>query len=59
MENHFHGTGRILDVGGSSGGLFGAIKEKYSDIKYTCFDIDDEAIEYGKKLYPNADFINS
>jgi len=48
----------ILDVGGASGAL-GDILQKKFDHKYdyTCIDPDSKAINKGKILYPNLNFI--
>ncbi|MBO1224053.1 MAG: class I SAM-dependent methyltransferase [Candidatus Scalindua sediminis] len=59
MENHFENTDTVLDVGGSSGGFYGALREKYPNLNYTSLDTDEKALDIGRKLYPDANFFNS
>ena len=57
MQNHFANTTTLLDLGGNSGGLYGALNEKFPKICYTSLDLDAKALENGRKIYPNANFI--
>ena len=42
MQNHFANTTTLLDLGGNSGGLYGALAEKFPKICYTSLDLDAE-----------------
>ena len=49
---------KILDFGGSKGNLLRSSKGKILPTNYTSVDVDIEAIELGKKDYPEANWIH-
>ena len=49
----------VLDVGCASGWFLSEIYKIYSSSKCTGVDIYDKAIEYGKKRYPQINFITT
>jgi len=59
MDSHFENIFTVLDISGKDGGFYGALRERYPDLKYSSLDTDKKSLENGKKLYPNAKFIHS
>jgi hypothetical protein len=48
----------ILDVGGATGAIGNVLQKKFNQkYDYTCIDVDEKAINKGKKLYPDLNFI--
>ena len=50
---------RVLDFGGNSGNLLYFSGGMIKDDDYVCVDLDQEALEQGKKEYPNAHWVRS
>ena len=53
-------TAKILDIGGNRGNLCadGRELQKFPLSNYTCLEVDNEAIEFGKEKYPTANWIH-
>jgi SAM-dependent methyltransferase len=50
---------RILDVGCACAGLYGALKNHYSNIEYTGIEINKEAVIFAAEKYPEINLINT
>lgn len=54
FDYYFDEPGSVLDIGGNAGNLLTSKNKKI--VKYTCLDVSKDAIESGKKMYPNSNF---
>jgi SAM-dependent methyltransferase len=61
MQHYLEGidlTGeKILEVGCAAGGLFEILTKKFGQVEYTGLDISPAEIKFGRKYYPEAQFI--
>ena len=53
-------TAKILDIGGNRGNLCadGRELQKFPLENYTCLEVDDEAVRFGKEAYPTANWVH-
>lgn len=54
FDYYFNEPGSVLDIGGNAGNLLTSKNKKIE--KYTCLDVSKDAVELGKKMYPNSNF---
>ena len=54
-------SSKILDYGGNRGNVLEDLKDKYPGKKfnYTCADVDDEAVDFGRKHHPEYEWIQT
>lgn len=50
---------RILDIGCACAGLYGALKNNYSNIEYTGIEINKEAVIFAMQKYPEINLVNT
>ena len=50
-------NGNVLDYGSNYGTFLESSKKQFPEDMYTGIDVDQEAIDEGKRLFPNASFI--